>query len=484
MVDLLLAHGTVVTMNGSREVLEDASLAVSGDRICELGPAASLDHVEAARTIDCRGKLVVPGFVDAHGHGGHSLLRTLGTDTPTLWMRIVTPTYFHATTEASWYADGLLSALERLRAGVTCGVSVLGSAPRSDDPAIPAAHARAYEEVGLREVLCVGPAAPPWPRSTSTWTDGTRTRREVTYAETLEGLERAIETCDGRAAGRIRVFATPFTIVPSLDPSSATAPDVAAEFTQFDREQARRIREIAAKWNVRIHSDAFGGMIRLAARDDENALLGPDVHLQHCIGVALDEVEILADTGTHVGLAPIPFRSPLPALLQAGVNVAVTSDGAARRSFDLLQAARTLQFGHHLLQQDTFLLPVGKLLEMVTIDAAAALGMEDEVGSLEVGKKADVAVVDLRQPHLTPSWMVVHQLIYHATGADVETVVVDGKVLMEQRRILSVNPGEVLDLATREAQAIVERGGLSAHLTPPGWGRARRAFDRRVELPE
>src|SRR5262249_8846256 len=152
--------------------------------------------------------------------------------------------------------------------------------------------------------------------------------------------------------------------------------------------------------------------------------------LQHCLAISLDEVRILAETGTHVTHSPSAgqgrARCPVPELLDAGVNVAITTDGSAQKtSFDLFQAARKTQLGQQLLLRDLYLLPVGKLLEMITIDAAKALGWDDEIGSLEPGKKADVAVVNLRQPHLTPNWMVVHRLIHEAAGHDVETVVVD-----------------------------------------------------------
>src|SRR5215216_4607935 len=158
MIDLLLIGGTVVTMDPTRAILEDGAVAVDGDRIAGVGSARELASAyQARKTIDCRGKAVLPGLIDAHGHGGHSLIKTIGADTPSLWMRIVTPAYFHFTTPEYWYADGLVSALERLRFGVTCGVSVMGSMPRADDPRIGGSHAKAYSEVGLREVVCVGP---------------------------------------------------------------------------------------------------------------------------------------------------------------------------------------------------------------------------------------------------------------------------------------------------------------------------------------
>jgi cytosine/adenosine deaminase-related metal-dependent hydrolase len=489
VTDLLLTHATVVTMDPERRILEDGAVAIDGGRIAAVGPTAELAGAPAGRTIDCRGRAIIPGLIDAHGHGGHSLLKTLGADRGALWMRMATPTYFHFTTPEFWYADGLVSALERLRFGVTCGVSVMASQPRSDEPVFGTNHARAYQEVGVREVVCVGPCHHPWPHPVSRWVDGRRERREITLDEALAGAEAVIESVDHAGDDMIRVFVTPFTIVPSVDPSNPTTPDLATALTEHDRLQARRVRELAAKWKTRIHSDAFGGMVRMAIQDRENALLGPDVHLQHCRGISLEEARILAETGTHVTHAPSAGqaggRCPVPELMEMGGNVAITTDGTSpKTSFDLFQAARKTQLVHQMLLRDMYLFPVGKLLEMITIDAAKALGWDDELGSLEPGKRADLAVVNLRQPHLTPNWMVVHRLIYEAVGNDVETVVVGGRVVMEGRRVLTVDEDEALDLAQREGEAVVARAGLEPHMGDPGWGKTRLTFDAPATFPE
>lgn len=489
MIDLLLVNGVVVTMGPDRAILEDGAVAIDGQRIVAVGPTDEIAAAyQARRTINCRGKAIIPGLIDAHGHGGHSLVKTLGSDSPSVWMRIITPTYFHFTTPEFWYVDGLVSALERVRAGVTTGVNVIASMPRSDDPIYGNNHARAYAETGIRGIVCVGPCAPPWPHAVSSWRNGYREQFEVSFEEALAGAEAVIETWHHGADDRIRAFITPFTIVTSVDPSNPTTPDLATALTEHDRLQARRIREIAARWKTRIHSDAFGGMIRMAAQDPEHAILGPDVHLQHCLGISLEEVRILAETGTHVTHAPSAgqgeARCPVPELMAAGVNVAVTTDGTSpKTTFDLFQAARRAQLVHQLMLKDSYLLPVGKLLEMITIDAANALGWDDELGSLEPGKKADVAIINLRQPHLTPNWMIVHRLIHEAVGHDVETVIVDGRVVMEDRRVQTVDEEAILDAANQEATALVERAGLAAHLTPPGWGQLRRGFDQPIEYP-
>lgn len=485
--DLVLARGCVLSMDPDRRIIDDGAVAVVGDRIAAVGPrqevCADYPLGEAGEVIDCAGQAVLPGLIDAHGHAGHSLIKSLGSDTPSLWMQIVTPGYFHWTTPEFWHADGLLSAVERLRAGVTCGVSVMGSRPRSDDPRCGIEHARAYELVGIREIVAVGPSGLPFPHPFSRWDTGERVRGAATLDEMLEGSEAVIAACNGSAAGRIRVYLTPFTIVPSVDPSNPTPNDQATALTREDRLLATRVREVAAKWGVRIHSDAFGGMVRMAAQDLGIALLGPDVHLQHCIGLGLDEVRILHETGTAVSHAP-GGMAPVPALLEAGVPMAITTDGHAERSYDLFQVARAAQFAQRLIHADPYLLPPGRLLEMVTIEAARVIGWADEIGSIETGKRADLTVLDLRQPHLSPTLMLAHQLVHDAVGQDVTTVVVDGKVLLRNRVILSVDVPAVLDAAEGQSRAFIARAGLENHLTAPGWGLVRTTFDAPIVLPD
>lgn len=365
LIDLLLRHGTVLPMDPARSLIENGAVAINNSRIVAVGSSDSLEQAyQAKQTIDCQHKVVMPGLIDAHGHGGHSLLKTIASDTPSLWSRIVTNVYFHYTTDEFWYVEGLLSALERLKFGVTCGLSVIGSQPRSDDPIFANNHARAYAEVGLREVVATGPCNPPWPHKFSRWTNGRRIEREVSFEAALAGAEATIEVWHRAAGDRIRVFITPFLLVPSLDSSGPTPPDIALVLQQHDRRQSRMVRELAAKHDTRIHTDAFGGMVKLAS-EDEFGLLGPDVLLQHCTGLSLEEIDILAETDTRVGHTPGPSQSkarcPVAELINAGATVAVTTDGTSpRTSFDLLQAIRKAQLVQQLNFRDPFYLPAGK----------------------------------------------------------------------------------------------------------------------------
>ena len=485
MTATIFVNATIITLDPQRRVLENASVRIVQDRIAAIGAVAEITPEPGDKVIDCRGKLVIPGLIDAHGHAGHCLIRGIGADTSPIWMKIVTPTYFHNVTRDFWYAEGMVSALERLRAGVTTGVSIIASMPRSDDPVFASNHAAAYDQVGLREIICTGPAGAPWPRNVTRWDTGSPVRHSVSLAEMMEGAEAAIQTLNNSAEGRIKVYLTPFTIVPSLDPSNMSTPDQAVHLTQIDRDHARLVRELARKYGIRLHSDAFAGHIRLAAQDKENALLGPDIHLQHCWGISHQEIDILAETGTSVTHAPPGRSTPVIEMMARGINLAITTDGTApNRYFDLFQTARSFQSIQHVLRgHDRYYFPPGKVLEMITIDAARALGMDHEIGSLEVGKKADLVVIDMRAPHLTPDWQPVHRLIAQAVGSDVDMVMVNGQIIFAENTALRVDEQAALAEGNAVARALVARAGLEGHLCDPGWGQLYRTFDEPVVPP-
>lgn len=479
MNSTVFRNGTVITIDPERRIIQNGAVRVSGSLIEAVGADDQLPPRPGDQVVDCRGKLLIPGLIDAHGHAGHCLIRSIASDVGPQWMKIATSLYYHFTTRAFWQADGLISGLERLRAGVTTGVSIISSMPRSDDPEFAISHARAYGGIGLRQVICTGPAGRPWPHEVTRWDTGVPLRRHVSLTEMLEGAEAAIETLNGANEGRTRVFLTPFTIVPSLDPSNISTPDQAISLTPDDRMHARLVRELARKHRIRIHSDAFAGHVRLAAQDRENALLGPDIHLQHCWGISPAEIDILAETGTHVTHAPPGRATPVIEMIARGINVAVTSDGTApSRYFDMLQTARLFQSVQHVQRNhDRFFFPPGRVLEMITIDAAHALGLDDQIGSLEPGKKADLVVLNMARPHLTPNWMPVHRLIHQATGADVQMVMVDGRFLMREGQVLTIDEPLALAEAEREAWALVQRSGAKRYMHEPGWGQLYRTFD-------
>ncbi len=194
-------------------------------------------------------------------------------------------------------------------------------------------------------------------------------------------------------------------------------------------------------------------------------------------------IRYLADTNTKVSHCPnaariysFPGECPVVEMIDQGICVSLGTDliGSIRTG-DQFKDMRVAMLLQRLRFRDGSCLPPGKVLEMATIDGARALGLEDQIGSLEVGKKADVILIETQQPHLVPVWMAPQRVAYQVTGHDVDTVLVDGKILMEGRKVKTVNETRILREAQREGEHVVKRGGLEPLMEMPEgfWGRSR-----------
>lgn len=478
-IDLIVANGTVLTMDGADRVIDGGAVAVRDARILDVGAADRLlSQYRPAQVIDATNKAVLPGLVDTYGHAGHGLIRGLfhpDEGWPAQHL------YWHATTPDWWLAEARLAATERLRFGVTTGMSVIGASPaRMDSPAFAAANAEAYAQVGVRAVLGVGPPDPVFSHLPERWTgsffeNGRRVERPFSYDDTIANSVRVIREWHGAAKGRIRIaLACPYLFgrhVPHRRmhhrlPDARDVPKM--------RAHAEQMRGLADQFGILLHTHMFRGSVDFAlrhfGRGEVERLLTPDVVIAHGNGLQQTEVETIGAAGC--GVATVAFTheniwygvAPIVALIEAGAKVAISTDGAAPyASFDLWRELSRATWNQWMSLEDQRVLPPGKVLRMVTIEAAAALGMAAEIGSLEVGKKADLVTIELAAPHLTPATSVTRLLAFYATGLDVADVVVDGRVLMRDRHILSVDVEDVRQQAQEEAERAFARCDVSAY---------------------
>ena len=476
MSQILITGGIVVTMNPDREVIEDGTVLIRDDRIVGIGTNGSLAlHDDAAVRLDASGMLILPGLIDCHGHAGHGLIKTLGGGRGDLWFDACRQVYTTGSTPEFWEAEARLSALERLKAGVTTGVSYLGggdSISRTDTTDCAAAHCAAVAAIGARSVVAVGPNRPPFPWTYASYKNGTPERFEVSFQQQLDVSEAIVSAWHGGAEGRVTIALT----CPVHHPSRALPEGVRADEI---RDQARATRGLGRRLGVGFTQDGHrAGSIEASLDWD---LLGPDAYLSHCVDITEREIAICAETDTRIvhnpsAVASIHGRCPVPELLDAGVTVAIGSDGAAPdRGFDQFRHMQQCMHYHRRHFRDDQIMPPGKVLEMVTIDAARVLDMESDIGSLEVGKRADVVLLDLRKPHLAPANMPLYRATCFANGGDIDTTIVNGRILMRGRRMTSTDETEVLDKADRETALAIERCGLTDLLeTPTGfWGGSR-----------
>lgn len=473
--DILITGGTVITMDSTRRILEDGAVAIAGDRIVAVGSTAELRaRFRAGQEIDARRKIVMPGLIDGHGHAGHGLLKTLGTDIGQ-WNSAAERMYARGSTPDFWRAEGQLAALERLQFGVTTSVTLFGGGSdvyRTDDIRYGDAYMEAVRRVGVRWFLAVGPARGPFPRTFTDWTGGSARDNPVTFEQQMSVSDALIRKWHNTENGRLKMA----VVFPTSNPSESLSVAALAE----RKAQARAARDLSKQRGVFFVQDGHTrGTVKFA--HEQLNLLGPDAIFSHATELTEEEIRLVASTGTRISHNPsaifsIRGRNPTTELIDAGAIVMLGSDGPAPdRSYDMFRHMFQATRYHRFHFRDPNVLPAGKVLEMATVDAARALGMEKEIGSLEPGKKADVILVDWFKPHMVPMNMPVYRLVYFAEGTDVATVIVDGRILMRDRRLLTVNQDEILNLAQAEADAAIRRAGLeSLTAMPEGfWGRTR-----------
>ncbi|MGI9642494.1 MAG: amidohydrolase family protein [Acidimicrobiia bacterium] len=454
MIDLIVRAGTIITVDPERRVLIDGAIAINEGSIVAIGHGSDIEATyEATRTIDAPDAVALPGLVDAHSHAGHSLVRTMGDDLDG-WMEACRLLYLHGATPGFWYAEGRLSAAERLLCGTTTSLSMLGGAGdtvRSDNPDHGREHLRAYDEAGLRTVLVVGPGAPPFPKATTDHTTpGTPRPVESSFADQLDTVVALVDHAAGLDRGHVA------TTFPTLTQDELGAPGLI--------EAAEELSALAARHDLLIVQD--GHRADTVRASEALGLLGPRTLLSHAIDLDTVEIGLIAASAATVAHNPSAIysqfgRCPVPELLDAGVTVGLGSDATAPdRSADMFRHMFQLTRYHRAMRRDPGLFPPHSTIEMATLGSARALGLNDHVGSLEVGKAADIVLVDTAQPHLTPFTHPEHQLVYFATGADVVTVIVDGEVLLDNRDPVGIDIDEILNDARDEQRAALARVGL------------------------
>ena len=476
MANLLITGGTVVTMDPARRVIEDGAVAITGDRIVAVGTSAEIaGRYPAHERIDAKRKAVLPGLIDCHAHAGHGLVKTLGAGDGDVWNEAVGRIYSIGSTPEFWHAEAQLSGLERLKAGTTTGVSYLGGGDdvmRVDAPESGERHCDGVAEIGIRAVVAVGSCRPPFPKTFATFDRGEWREQQISFERQLDTCETLIRRRHGSADGRVRIALT-FPVHHHELPAERQAE------IGLVRTQAAAFRDLSRRHKVGFTQDGHrAGSIAAA---EEMGLLGPDAFLSHSIELTAADIAAAKRTDTRIvhnpsAIMSVRGRCPVPELIEAGVTVGLGSDGTAPdRSADMFRHMFQCMHYHRRHFRDARVLPQGKVLEMATIDAARALGMENEIGSLEAGKKADVILIDLFKPHLMPLNMPVYRVVSFASGADVDTVIVDGRVLMCGGEVTTVDEGEIMEAAERETARMLDRIDGRGLLEPPPrfWGHAR-----------
>lgn len=450
--DLLLTGGTVVTVDDTRNVIDDGAVAIEGERITAVGTAAELSGLRATRVVDCRGRAVMPGLVDCHTHLYQGLARSLGEGMPLWsWLSEFMWPYAAAMTHADARAAALLGAVEAVRSGTTC---ILDHHYAPADFEGTMAVAAAVESTGLRGVVARGIAGPPSRVAKAHGLAGELFGDSV--AEEIETTRRCIEARP--PTSRVQVWPAPHNVTYADQDLVRSAVALARETgTGWHAHCASAVRD------PEVYQAAYGcHPVEWLGGED---LLGPRTTLAHGIHLDDREVELVGETGTGIAYCPVSNQYGgdgvlrLRELRAAGAVVGLGSDGAAynhrQDMFECMKQAVLVQRVHAL---DSGASTSDEALELATREGARLVGVD--AGVLAPGRLADVTVVDLDRPHLTPHHRVPAALVYAARGSDVAMTIVGGMVVYEQGRCVLVDEAAILSEARSRASDLVRRAGI------------------------
>jgi 5-methylthioadenosine/S-adenosylhomocysteine deaminase len=438
--DLLVSGGIVVTMDGSRAIYDDGAVVIAGDTIVAVGPRAEIEAKYATQhTIDARNTLVLPGFINGHTHVPMTLFRGIHDDvTLNDWLyKYIFPAEAKNVTEEFVRWGTRLAAAEQIRSGVTTF---------ADMYYFEDAVAEETKAAGMRGVL--GETFIDFPAPDN-----------KTNAAMLDYTEKFLKRWQGDPL--IHAAPAPHSIYTC---SQKTLQDAATLARKYHAPILIHVAEMKKEWDDSLKQNGMSPVQYL----EKIGVLGPDVVAAHCIFV--DEADRKTLAQRQVGCVHNPSSnmmiasgvSPVPEMRAAGIAVGLGTDGPAgsNNDLDLMEEIDLAAKLAKITKMDPLAMNAKAAVEMATIDGARALHLEKEIGSLEKGKKADLILISLDEPNAVPMYDVYAQLAYALKASDVETVIIGGRVVMRDRKLLTVNEEAAIAKAREYKKKIAASLGM------------------------
>lgn len=435
-VDLLITGGAVVTMDGERRIFDNGFVAIRGERIIDVGEIGALKArgYRAKQTIDARGKIVLPGLINAHTHVPMVLFRGIADDLNLQdWLtKYIFPAEAKNDTREFVVAGTQLGLAEMIRGGITT---------YADMYYFEDAIAEETKRAGMRGIL--GETVIDFPVADN-----------KTWAEAMAYSEKFLTRWKGDSLITAAIAPhAPYTVsTEHLNEVRALAEKLDAPILTHLAEAPTETEFIAKTYNT-----------RPAMYLERINFLSPRLLAAHVVHVNDEDIAILKRR--EVGIAHCPQSNmklasgtaPVPAMLKAGLRLGLGTDGAAsNHDLSLWEEIDSAAKLHKLISGDPTAVPAQEALAMATIGGARALHMEKEIGSLESGKRADVILVDMNALHLTPMYNFYSHLVYAVKASDVSDTIVNGRVLMRNRRLLTINEGAVKASARKYQKQVAE----------------------------
>jgi 5-methylthioadenosine/S-adenosylhomocysteine deaminase len=430
--DILVYNGTILTMDDNNKTIPDGLLAISGNAITYIG-SGEKDSIRAQKELDAKGGLILPGLINSHTHAAMTLFRGLADDLPLMeWLNnYIFPA--ESKIDADFVRVGtLLACAEMIMSGTTtfCDMYLFEEEV-----------ARAAREAGMR--CLVGEVLYDFP--------------SPNYGPIEKGLEYSESLIqEWQNDPLVSIAVEPHSLY-TCSPELLTAANRLA--LEYNVPLITHVAETLSEIDEVKKRFGKGPFKYLYSLD----ILGPHLITDHC--VHLDELDIKTMAKHRVKAVVNPESnmklasgiSPVPEMLDAGVTVGLGTDGcASNNNLDLFGEMDTAAKIYKIKNLDPTVMDAVTVLRMATIEGAKALGLKDIAGSLEVGKKADVIIVDAEKPHLIPMYNPYSHLVYAASGHDVKHSIIDGRIVMEDRRLLTLDVEDIMERSKEKSKKVKE----------------------------
>ena len=431
----LLKHVSwLVTQNPARAILKNQSVLVEDGKIAEVGAGAVKS---ADETIDCEGKIVLPGLINTHTHLAMTLFRGLADDMKLEeWLKSrIWPLELKLTPEMCHYG-ALLGCLEMMATGTTTFLDMYFFMDEV---------AKAVVTAGLRAYLAFG-----------------------AIGEEGSALELASKQNTKQFIKFLKELNNPL-LKPAVGPHAPYS--CSPELLMWSKEVAEKEHALLHTHIAETRTEQAQAQKDLGMREveylDKLGFLSPNLLAAHCVWLTKSEVSTLAKRDVKVSHCPVSNMklasggvAPVPEMLESGVTVSIGTDGAAsNNSLDMFESMKICALVHAAHRWDPKILPAQRILDIATIEAAKALGIGDRIGSIEIGKQADLIIIDTRTPNMAPlsEENVISNLVYSTNGHNVDTTIVDGKTVMKNREFLTLKENTIYEKTAEYALALTKQ---------------------------
>lgn len=455
---MIFDNATILTMNTDRHIITNGALVTDSRKISAVGKSREIiERFPGEKRIDCNGHILMPGLVDTHVHISQTMLRGL--------LEGVGPVdFFDWLVKYIWplqgnftYEDGLASAsltvLEMLKSGTTGFIEVLLGEPYGFD-----GIAEMCVRSGIR--ACLGRTVMDPPQDVAArigMHPGMWEKREECMPAALAAFDRWNNAGDGR----IQVWFGART------PGENNRPSL---YDELGRLAAERDMGITIHLSELPEDIAYARSMGFRSPTEfahAHGLLGPRTIFAHYIETDAADWDLVAKTGTNVSHNPASNAkegwpiAPVSGMLAAGVNVALGCDGGpVNNAMDLMRDLRMVSYAARIREKAPKVLPPETVLEMAILNGNRAIGHAGRAGVIEAGMNADFIIIDTDKPHFEPMWNPAAAVVYAASGADVDTVVIDGQIVMHGRKVLTLDEEAIMEDVRRRYHEIAKRTGV------------------------